>query len=174
MFRKMLFALTFVFILPSTATAQTGPTAILNGKTIPISQVASLHCNDRSYPIIRCFDTEAGVKADITAAVKSMAVQPMNYSYPYVAIYSATNYGGSSLWLWHPYPDLRTIGWNDRIQSALEIDAIGVQYFRDINWGLLVWQDGDGDVMIPTFGYWNKQISSIRPCHMSGSTCVPN
>lgn len=170
---SVLFALMVLLVLPGTATAKTTVTATFQGQQIAVSDIGKLHCHDRAYPIVKCFATDAEVEADLgipAQSVQSLAKVQMapQYLYPYVVVYDGTNYTGPSYWAFNALPDLRTVGWNDRIASAQGINGYYVQFWADLNYTRGPWQDGP-DEDISTFAMWNDQWTSMRPCFTSGT-----
>jgi Peptidase inhibitor family I36 len=98
------------------------PTAVLDGRSIAVSQVSRFHCHDLTYPIITCFTSANARDADVARLKASsagvVAARPASAtSSGYVIAYQFATYAGASVVLTQNYPNLATIGWNDTISS---------------------------------------------------------
>jgi hypothetical protein len=98
--------------------------ATLEGEVISTEVAAGLHCHDVDHPAIRCFRTADAMAADARRAAQregSLAALATGY----VIVYEHSAYGGASRTLSTDYPNLGSIGWNDRISSFKSIGATG-------------------------------------------------
>jgi hypothetical protein len=85
-------------------------TATLDGKPIPLRDVAKYDCDDFAYPEIRCWSSR--VLADSRALAMTVLA-----SVDYATVYDFTAYGGSFMNVSQNYPTLLTLGWSDKISS---------------------------------------------------------
>ncbi len=123
--------------LPNPASALSprdgGPVAFVGGSRIALSDVATFHCHDRDYPIIRCFLTpeqRTAEEAQVALAAASEALIPGGAALldPFVRWYRDPNSGGPSYTAYVSQPDLASIGWDNLISS-----------FTPLNGGHPVW-----------------------------------
>jgi hypothetical protein len=99
---------------PARAAAPEKITATLDGRPIPVSEIAEHDCHDLDFPIIRCFtdasDRDASLSLHGSVSIAATA------GVTYVTVWDGT-YSGASISLSQDYDTLVTIGWNDRISS---------------------------------------------------------
>ncbi len=89
-------------------------TVLLNGRVATLTAASRSHCDDLTPGVLRCYSSQRNrdraasprVSRDATAA-----------SAGYVVAYVDISFGGASVVLSQDHPDLRTIGWNNRISS---------------------------------------------------------
>ena len=113
--------------------AQAQVRAVYYGQPIPPTEVVYHHCHDLDAPTYRCFATEA--ERDIDAAVFMggglVGLAPLStLSGTYALAYTFVNYGGNSLMISAPIPDLGVLGWSNTISS-----------FKSTNGGRPKWWD---------------------------------
>jgi len=101
----------------STLAADTGAgmqatlTAYLDGRPIPLKDVANYYCDDFSYPVIQCSVKPATTEARASSLLLAAATGD------YVTIYEYTNFNGAYMNVSQDYTALVLIGWNDRVSS---------------------------------------------------------
>lgn len=144
---RLLVALAFLLVCPVGAQARQQPTqpdghlsAVLDGEEIPLSDVGLYYCHDFAYPVYRCFrtslerDLDMGAQTTLSDTSLSGALS-INLlaatSVTYVLAYDLPDFGGPSVALSNPAPDLALLGWNNRISS-----------FKSTNGGRPKWWDG--------------------------------
>jgi hypothetical protein len=105
-------------LAPSTPAMAAPPevTATLDGRAIPVSQIAEHDCDDLEFPLIRCFKNAADRDASVTRRLGALHVSVAT-AVAYVNVYDLANYGGSSLVISQNYDSLAVIGWNDKVSS---------------------------------------------------------
>jgi hypothetical protein len=105
-------------LVPSTPATAAPPevTATLDGRSIPVAEIAEHDCDDLEFPLIRCFKDAADRDASVTRRLGALKVA-VAAAVVYVTAYDLANYGGSSLVISQNYDTLVVIGWNDRISS---------------------------------------------------------
>jgi hypothetical protein len=115
--RALLFGMVLALLSPAAATAG-GPevTATLDGRAIPIGEVARHDCHDLEFPAIRCFRNPADRDRSVSVQLGQLELAATS-GVVYVTIYDWTQYGGSSMAISQDYDALVTIGWNDRVSS---------------------------------------------------------
>lgn len=106
------------------------PTALLYGRPIPLAEVRLHHCHDLDAPSYRCFDTAAERDEDLAGVAIGERLAALS-SVPYVLFFVDANYGGSSLAIADPTPNLGSLGWSNIISS-----------FKSTNGGRPKWWDG--------------------------------
>jgi hypothetical protein len=84
--------------------------ATLDGRPIPLIDVAKYYCDDFAFPVITCSTDAAQIEARVFAPLSATAVD-------YVTIYDAAGFGGAWMHVSQDYAGLWSIGWNDRISS---------------------------------------------------------
>jgi len=106
--------------------------ADLEGTSLPISAVASYHCHDLDFPTIHCFLTEHELQSDVAFRTMAEPSGPIPLGSSYIELFDLATYAGASIYLSVDYPNLGTLGWNDRagsyiaqngLSSALYVDA---------------------------------------------------
>jgi len=90
--------------------------ATLDGRDIPIAEVARHHCHDLDFPVISCFakatDRDTSVSVELGQVQLAAAA-----GVPYVTVYDFSGFTGSSMVISQDYDALVTIGWNDKVSS---------------------------------------------------------
>jgi hypothetical protein len=104
--------------------------ADLDGRPIPIADIASHKCHDFAFPRIHCFAAAIDLEAAVAAA-QGDAVSALT---DYAVIYSGLGFSGAYMVVSQNYDVLAIVGWNDRIRS-----------YRGVNSGLgAFWTDWYG------------------------------
>jgi hypothetical protein len=106
--------------------------AFLDGKPISLEDVSMYHCDDFSYPVIRC-----SVSAAVMAS-RSLVVDLLT-SVDYVTVYDGASFGGASMTMSQDYSVLALIGWNDRISSFKARNGETGTFFVDWLYGGSQW-----------------------------------
>lgn len=144
--------------------------AALYGRSIPLRDVVDHHCHDLDALVYRCFDTEAERDADAhafldvdvtgadTASLDTELGPLGSLSFTFALAYAAINYGGSSLLISNPTPDLSVLGWNNTISSFKSTNGGRPRWWSNANysgswwqWGTSVWVAYVGDAANDTF-----------------------
>lgn len=114
--RAVLVGLLFALAVSSPARAAAPEVrATLDGRPIPVSEIAEHDCHDLDFPIIRCF-TEASDRDASLSVLGSIRVAAAD-GVTYVTVWDGTYFTGASISLLQDYDTLVTIGWNDKISS---------------------------------------------------------
>ncbi len=101
--------------------------ATLDGRPMALGGIPAHYCNDRSYPVIRCFSTPAAEELDASLA------SPDTGTF-YVTWYQNSNFGGYSFSASRSYPDLSVIGWQDTISSFRAYNGSNPHWFEYTNY----------------------------------------
>ncbi|MEP7158310.1 MAG: hypothetical protein ABI797_02705 [Chloroflexota bacterium] len=134
--------------------------ALLDGDRIPLKEVVNHHCHDLTAPTYRCFDTEAERDADALAFLgEQPIIAPLSsLSFTFALVYAAANYGGSSLMISAPTPDLGVVGWNNVISSFKSTNGGRPKWWSGFNysgsasqWPTSAWVPYVGDLVDNTF-----------------------
>lgn len=100
--------------------------AVLAGAPIPLVAVGRYHCHDMAYPEYRCFRKAEARDRDMARTARLLRAASAGVSGdefasasvgPYVRAYEHSSYGGWSVALSYPVPDLGAIGWDNQISS---------------------------------------------------------
>jgi hypothetical protein len=119
-------------LAPASARSVPKLVAMLGGERIPTTQVGRYHCHDFDYPIIRCFRTAARVERAVDAKLSGVSpAAGLNY----VRVFEHVSYDGESMYISQNYPNLTSVGWNDRISSFKSVN-LGSGMFREHSWYL--------------------------------------
>lgn len=117
--------------------------AELDGKSIPLAQIAQLHCHDGSHPVIECFDSALERDVRLQVTINASGDGPIPDPPPptsYVTWFDAINYGGSSFTASVSYADLGIFGWNDRISSFKSLNGGRPKWWRDTSFSGTAWR----------------------------------
>lgn len=129
-----------LLILTTGMTASSGDLdatrAVLDRRSLPLSEVSRHHCHDRDFPIIRCFPSPDQRDEDLAAAGAGSAESGQ----PYVTVYLDEGYGGGSLTVYDSIRDLGMHGWNDRISSFKSLNGQRPRLFSHIDFGTPSWR----------------------------------
>jgi hypothetical protein len=122
----------------SSAVAASQPLrAKLDGTAMPLASVGRFHCHDLRYPTIECFrrrvDVERAAKRILAGPSRSEPTLALATSY--VRVFEHSSFAGASAYFSVSYPDLRTIGWNDRISSYLVVNGGSGTFYEHISYG---------------------------------------
>ena len=152
-------AISAIPLLASSAAAadlrgSVGLTAVLNGRSVELAAVARLHCQDLSFPVIRCFDTDAELDA-------SLASEALLAGVAYVKVFDFAGYGGASMVVSEDYPVLATLGWNDRISSFKALNSETGAFHIDWFYGGTTWSFCCNQTLA-SLGAYDNSFSSVR------------
>jgi hypothetical protein len=129
-------------------------TATLDGKPIPVADVAKYNCDDFAYPEIRCYSTRA------LSDSRALAVTLLT-SIDYVTIFDLTGYNGVSMNVSQDYATLATIGWNDKISSFKGRNSETGLFFQD--WFYTgTWYAFCCNTQVSNLGNYSNTFSSIE------------
>jgi hypothetical protein len=98
--------------------------ASLDGKVIPLREVANYYCDDFAFPVITCSVNAAGMETRASATLLAAGVE-------FVTIYDAPLYGGAWMNVSQDYSGLWSIGWNDRVSSFKARNSETGRFFTD-------------------------------------------
>ncbi len=137
--------------------------AYLGAQRIPLGTVASYHCHDRDYPVIRCFLTAAertGEEAapDAVSGRGTVLASPASLMSPYVRWYRDANNSGASFEAYVYEADLASIGWDNQISSFTPLNGGHPLWWAGANRSGTKWDWGTAPMA--TLGAANDQISS--------------
>jgi hypothetical protein len=172
-----LFVLSVALSAPAGAAGSVHPSASdLNGDPVtatymgqPIEPTEASHhfCHTRDYPVVRCFDTQAEVDADLGwieprapgdpgpasgAAGSQASLNGMSPDFvgAYTIAYWDINYGGTALTIFGAVPNFGVLGWNDNVSSIKSVNCGIPRYYVDASYGGLYWQNG--------CNYWSPNL----------------
>jgi hypothetical protein len=111
--------------------------AALKGQPIPLSDVAKFHCHDGLYPLITCFETEAEMVED--AESMEMSTSSTSSSW-YVHMFEHASYGGASIYIQNPEPDLHIMGWGNVVSSFKSLNNQRPKYWDYTNYSGTAWR----------------------------------
>ncbi len=143
--------------------ASSGPVlqATLDGRAIALSEVGRYHCDDLAAPQIHCFASAAARDADVVALQPALAPMTAAYVQWWDNAYPTSSSGSYVASL--PYPDLRTIGWNDRISAFVALGGHAGRFGQDIGMTGRLY-NFCCNVSVPYVGdAWNDTFSSVEP-----------
>lgn len=144
--------------MPSSAGGPEQPVALLDGRSIPLSEVSRFHCHDRDAPTIRCFSTSAERDRDLDTGAAGL----MDADQPFVTVYRDEDYHGNSLVIYDPIRNLGVYGWNDRITSFKSLNGQRPRLYSHVDYGTPAWRWTAG-AWVPNVGSEaNDATSSIR------------
>ena len=142
--------------------ASSGPVlhATLDGRAIPLSDIGRYHCDDLAAPQIHCFTSAAARDADVAALQRLVSPMTPAYVQWWDNAYPTSSSGSYVASL--RYPDLRTIGWNDRISAFVGLGSHAGRFGQDIGiTGRLY--NFCCNVSVPNVGdAWNDTFSSVE------------
>ena len=142
------------------ASSQSGLRAVLEGKPIPLAEVARYTCHDRDYPVIHCFRNAAELDADEQQLASMASAAPQQLLTAFVRWYQNANYGGAFFDAYDPYPDLSVIGWARQISSFKPMNGGHPIWWQGANYTGFMWDWGTAQE--PTLGGADDQISSVK------------
>jgi hypothetical protein len=176
-FSSLLVAVATALVMPSCAYGvdrTQDPTATYMGQGIDPREASHHFCHTRDYPIVRCFDSQAEVDADLgwvepqapgqngrPTADAAASSSPPAFTGPYTIAYWDINYGGSALTLYYAVGNLDALGWNDAISSIKSINCGVPRYWTDANYSGVYWQNGC-NVWSPNLYSQNDMFSSVQ------------
>ena len=144
-------------------TGSAGPVvADLAGHPLAVAQIPAWYCHDLDYPRIHCFTSAAELEH---ALAVRLSAQPAGTAAASIdlAIYADANWQGGTTVISQTYPDLGTIGWNDKISSFKVLNGVAGHFATDI------YNSGPYDAFAPyqltTYvgDAWNDTFSSVYP-----------
>jgi hypothetical protein len=165
---RRLAALVSVLVLASAigggpTVAASGPTADLDGATIPIARASSYYCHDLDFPRIHCFSRADDVETSAATLQASRSGQLATASgTQYIRLFDLAGWTGAYVILSADYPDLGVIGWNDKASSYMGMNGLSFGLWTNVNFagsGLLGCCNQNAGTL-PS-GY-NNQISSVQ------------
>ncbi len=162
--------LVVLLVLPGAASAHdssvTGPpgpvVADLAGHTIAVGEIPHWYCHDLDFPRIHCFATAAELEHALATHQSARPAGTAGASID-LAIYADANWQGGTTVISQAYPDLGTIGWNDKISSFKVLNGVAGHFATDI------YNSGAYDYFAPyqltTYvgNAWNDTFSSVYP-----------
>jgi hypothetical protein len=132
--------------------------ADLEGAPIRLADVGRHFCHDLDAPAIHCFPDLETLDAVVAERSKTSGV----LAAAYVQVFVNRDYGGASAYLSANYPNLGTIGWNDRISSYKVLISGSGEFREHANYVGAIdefcctqWVTYVGD-------YYNDKFSSVR------------
>ena len=129
---------------------------MLEGMSIPVSTVPEHHCHDTAWPVITCFRDSAERDADIAwSGTTRMAPA-------YAVVYVDADYGGGSIAIVSDYPNLGTIGWNNKISSFTSPNGGHPKFWDGANYGPPSWQWAAGASVAYVGDSRNDKFSSMK------------
>jgi hypothetical protein len=128
--------------------------AFLDGKPLPISQVADYYCDDFSFPVIQCSVQASALEVRLSLVLAASDVT-------YVTIYDQPSYFGSFMAVSQDYSALSLIGWNDRISSFKGRNSETGTFYTDWFYGGSSWSFCC-NVQQPSLNAYDNTFSSIR------------
>ena len=141
------------------ATAGAAPkltlTATVDGRPIPLVDVAKYYCDDFAFPVITCSSNAAQIEARVSALLSVTAVD-------YVTIYDQALYGGAWMNVSQDYTALSFIGWNDRISSFKARNGEGGRFWTDWFYTGTYWSFCCNQQSASLGGYDNTFSSIVR------------
>lgn len=145
--------------IPSGSPESDRLSALLNGKTVPMTEASKHFCHDLAYPVIRCFDSADAAEADESRIMQSTdGVTVVSY----VRMYEHRDYGGVWLDLSYDYQDFNSIGWNDRTSSFKGLNCQLGSFFEHTNWSGGQYDFGCNQLVSYVGDAWNDKFSSSR------------
>ena len=146
-------------------------TVIYHGHNIVPTLASHYFCHTRDYPIVRCFDSQPEVEADLglteplgsDQASQSTAmpddITPAS-GVAYTIAYTNSNYGGTALTVYGAIAALGDIGWNDAISSIKSVNCGIQRYYVNANYSGSYWQNSC-NVWSSDLGSYNDTFSSV-------------
>ena len=133
--------------------ARAGVIAFLDGKSIPLRDVARHYCDDFSFPVITCSSEPAVIEAR-ASALATTAVD-------YVTIYDTPTYGGAWMHVSQDYTALSFIGWNDRVSSFKARNFETGRFWTDWFYSGTIWSFCCNQ-QVASLGGYDNTFSSIE------------
>ena len=149
-------------------------TATYQGQQIDPAIASHYFCHTRDYPVVRCFDSQAEVDADLgwieptepgqAAEGTDSGGDPTSPDWgggPYTIAYWDINYGGSALTVYTAVSDLGLLGWDNNISSIKSVNCGIPRYFVNTGYGGGYWQNAC-NVWSPNLYSTNDTFSSVE------------
>jgi hypothetical protein len=131
--------------------------ALLGDKAIDARLIPTLHCHDRDFPAINCFETEDERDADLESGMSALSS-----ALYYVTWYEHSNYGGLSFTAANYYPDLRTIYWDNLISSFKSLNSQRPKWWDGYSYSGTSWQWLAGAQISYVGDGANDRFSSVK------------
>ncbi len=146
------------------ATGSAGPVvADLAGHPLAVAQIPAWYCHDLDAPRIHCFTSLPALEHAVASRSTAGAIGPSATATAYVEVFTDANWQGAALMISAPYPDLRTINWNDKISSFKALNGLAGHFATDIyDSGRLDYFCCNQQVLY-VGDTWNDQLSSAYP-----------
>jgi hypothetical protein len=139
--------------------------ADLEGKSLHAVDVGKYYCHDLDWPAIHCYRSAQRLEASISTAsvgAMSMTAARSASATAYIRLYDLAAFSGSYIVLSADYPDLGTIGWNNRASSYVGLNSESSRAWTSLSyqgtWLSICCNQSDA-TMSPTF---DNAISSIE------------
>ena len=186
-FSSLLVAVGLALVTPSSALGLDRAqdlTATYRGQGIDPREASHHFCHTRDYPIVRCFDSQAEVDADLgwvepeapgvnglpptapaattpAPAASAAGNSSPDFTGPFTIAYWDIEYGGSALTLYYAVGNLDALGWNDAISSFKSVNCGIPRYWTDAYYSGAYWQNGC-NVWSPNLYSVNDTFSSVQ------------
>ena len=135
--------------------------ADLDGHAIATAEIPHWYCHDLDAPRIHCFTSLPALEHAVASRSTVGATGPSAAATPYVEVFTDANWQGAALMISAPYPDLRTINWNDKISSFKVLNGLAGHFATDIyDSGRLDYFCCNQQVLY-VGDAWNDQFSSV-------------
>lgn len=156
-------AATAVGLAPTSANSP--PTADLDGRAISLDRVGNYYCHDFDAPRIHCFRTEAVLERSVSSflsnSLGALALEAATAT-NYVKIYDYTYYAGLTMYVSQSYPLLSSIGWDNRISSYIAINGGAGYFYLNTYYSGQYFTFCCGDRSAALNGTFNNTISSLE------------
>ena len=129
-------------------------TATLDGRPIPLGDVAKYDCDDFSYPEIQCWSTRVLAESRATLVTLLTSIE-------YVTVYDYSAFSGPFMNVSQDYSALALFGWNDRISSFKARNGETGTFFNDWFYGG-AWYTFCCNTQVSNLGVYSNTFSSIR------------
>ncbi len=145
-------------------TAASEPTlsADMGGHAIPAIQVGQYYCHDFDYPRIHCFPTDARLEQAVAAYGAGPLATPGSASVAYVRVFQDASFSGNSMYISADYPDLDSIGWNDKISSFYGLNNLAGAFYQNAYYTGLVYSFCCNTQVTYVGNVYNDMFSSVQ------------
>lgn len=150
--------------VPSVTSGAARAMARLDGQPIPVTRMARLHCHDLDGGAFRCFRTGRALTVDLGRMIarRRRTGSPRLLAVSYIHLYEHEGYGGASVVLSQDYPNLSTIGWNDRMTSFKVLNGGDGSMHKDAQYTSGTYAFCCGTQVSNIGATWNDAVSSIH------------
>ncbi len=143
------------------STGSAGPVvADLEGHPLAVAQIPAWYCHDLDAPRIHCFTSAAELEHAVASRSTAGAIGPSAAATAYVEVFTDANWQGAALMISAPYPDLRTINWNDKISSFIPLYGGHPVWWQGKNYTYAMWDWGTAAVAY--LGGANDRFQSVQ------------